>query len=70
MVNLQENVELWWPNGYGDQHLYKLSFKFVSSLGTNHTKSIKIGFRTIKLVQDYVDKNTHEKGTYSFVIVK
>ncbi|XP_065207395.1 beta-mannosidase [Planococcus citri] len=65
----KDDVQLWWPNGYGDQRLYKLSFAFISSKGVNTTKSIRIGFRTIKLVQDFIDKNSHAKGRSFYFVV-
>ncbi|CAF4354563.1 unnamed protein product, partial [Rotaria sordida] len=42
-----EHVQLWWPNGYGDQPLYEL-------IVSNNNQSIDsrfIGFRTVELVQ-------------------
>ena len=39
-----KNVDLWWPNGYGEQPLYTLK---VSSV--NDKKEKKIGFRTIEV---------------------
>ncbi|CAF0817691.1 unnamed protein product [Adineta ricciae] len=45
-------VARWWPNGYGDQVLYRLS---VSNKGTTIDSRL-IGFRTVELVQ-------HEYGS-------
>ncbi len=42
-----ENVQLWWPNGYGDQPLYRLSVYNQGQL----VGSRLIGFRTIQLAQ-------------------
>ncbi|XP_036224160.2 beta-mannosidase [Bactrocera oleae] len=56
-----ENVTLWWPNGYGEQKLYPLHFSMKAWLNrkgldirarTTSTKNIKVGFRTIELVED------------------
>ncbi|XP_011211582.2 beta-mannosidase [Bactrocera dorsalis] len=56
-----ENVTLWWPNGYGEQKLYPLHFSMKAWLSaegadtrarTTSTKNIKVGFRTIELVED------------------
>lgn len=47
----QITVRQWWPNGYGDQKLYNLSTKYASGVETS-TKTRKIGFRTIELIQD------------------
>ncbi|GJQ66746.1 hypothetical protein Trydic_g4686 [Trypoxylus dichotomus] len=46
------SVNLWWPNGYGKPYLYPLEVVFTGEQGSVITKTIKIGFRTVKLVQD------------------
>ncbi|CAG9764678.1 unnamed protein product [Ceutorhynchus assimilis] len=47
-------IKEWWPNGYGDQPLYKLEVIFAS--GENNEDIISdnklIGFRTVELVQE------------------
>jgi beta-mannosidase len=43
-----EHVQLWWPNGHGDQPLYEL----VLSNNDQTIGSRLIGFRTVELVQD------------------
>lgn len=59
-----EDVALWWPNGYGEQKLYPLHFTMNTWLGkqgpkprdrTISQKSLRIGFRTIELVQEELD---------------
>lgn len=44
-----ENPKLWWPNGYGEQPLYKLKFQFFGS-GDQlmDEKDVTIGIREIK----------------------
>jgi beta-mannosidase len=42
-----DQVQLWWPNGHGDQPLYELT---VTS-GTQLMDSRLIGFRTVELIQ-------------------
>jgi beta-mannosidase len=45
-----ENIQLWWPNGYGNQTLYTLSVYNQKQL----VGSRLIGFRTVQLIQhDY-----------------
>ncbi|BFF88900.1 beta-mannosidase-like [Drosophila madeirensis] len=61
----QDRVTLWWPNGYGQQRLYPVLFSvkcFPSEEGPNLSsrtesqKLLKIGFRTIELVEN-MDKS-------------
>ncbi|XP_016981521.2 beta-mannosidase-like isoform X1 [Drosophila rhopaloa] len=60
----QDRVTLWWPNGYGKQKLYPVLFSvkcYTSEEGptlssrTESQKLLKIGFRTIQLVEDKDD---------------
>jgi len=46
-----ENPQLWWPNGMGEQVLYKVEAKLTAGSYVD-AKSHKIGLRTIELVQD------------------
>ncbi|KAH8360186.1 hypothetical protein KR093_011287, partial [Drosophila rubida] len=57
----KEKVKLWWPNGYGRQVLYPVSFNLKTyrseagpglSSRTDSQKLLNIGFRTIELVED------------------
>ncbi|XP_033163416.1 beta-mannosidase-like isoform X1 [Drosophila mauritiana] len=54
-------VVTWWPNGYGEQKLYPLHFTLKTWLGpdgpevrskTKSHKSLRVGFRTLELVED------------------
>ena len=56
-------VKTWFPNGVGEQPLYNLTIKVSPTGEAAQTKSIKIGFRTIKLVQDILHSKTE---AYSF----
>ncbi len=44
-----ENPELWWPNGYGNQPLYKLRFRFIGNDNQlMDEKDVTIGVREIQ----------------------
>ncbi|KAJ8985912.1 hypothetical protein NQ317_010669 [Molorchus minor] len=51
----KEYVNTWWPNGYGGHDLYDLTTTF-STTGESETstKTNRVGFRTIELVQDTI----------------
>ncbi|XP_014232217.1 beta-mannosidase isoform X1 [Trichogramma pretiosum] len=55
-INVPLNeIELWWPNGYGKQKLYTLSLKIdIENVITE--KELKLGFRTVELVQEPLKK--------------
>ena len=41
-----QNPELWWPNGYGEPHLYPVELSFETVDGTiSHTKTFQAGLR-------------------------
>lgn len=43
---------MWWPNGYGRPRRYSMKVSFAGDHGEISVKRLKIGFRTVKLVQD------------------
>lgn len=63
----KSKVQLWWPNGYGDQNLYDLTVTWrpenrdirtnrVKKIpGAESSKSVRMGFRTIEIVEDAKD---------------
>ncbi|XP_075983148.1 beta-mannosidase [Anticarsia gemmatalis] len=53
-MQISENqVRLWWPNGYGEQPLYDLDVQMTTLDKQDITsKSVKVGFRTIQLIED------------------
>lgn len=65
----KKDVDLWWPNGYGKQPMYRLNVTWQGEsrdVETNvikdvpkeyliSTKTVKIGFRTIELVEEKLD---------------
>ncbi|XP_017879617.1 beta-mannosidase [Ceratina calcarata] len=46
-----DHVREWWPNGYGDQTLYSLTVT-ASTLADVKSKTVRVGFRTVELVQE------------------
>ena len=47
-----ENPSLWYPNGFGEQYLYDISFKLYKNNDLIDTVSKKIGLRTVKLCRE------------------
>uniref|UniRef100_A0A8R1ELI3 beta-mannosidase n=1 Tax=Caenorhabditis japonica TaxID=281687 RepID=A0A8R1ELI3_CAEJA len=47
----------WWPNGMGEQKTYDV----IVSMGSQ-VKQKKIGFKTVELVQDFIEKSKPAKG--------
>ncbi|XP_058792427.1 beta-mannosidase [Phymastichus coffea] len=56
LLNIPINkVKLWWPNGYGEPKLYSLQVKVINGIDVVE-KKMKIGFRTVELIQDPLEK--------------
>jgi mannosylglycoprotein endo-beta-mannosidase len=54
-----ENPRLWWPNGMGDQPLYKVKFDFVIQSGVNQdSEEVAVGIRE---TGNYWDDNLHSR---------
>jgi mannosylglycoprotein endo-beta-mannosidase len=46
-----KDPQLWWPNGYGDQPLYNLKFRFIGSDGQlKDEKEVTTGIRNIQTI--------------------
>lgn len=74
----KDDVEIWWPNGYGAQNLYSLCVSWQGenrNMNTNEVKpnpsawqassrTVRLGFRTIELVEDTID----EGNTFYFKV--
>src|SRR5690606_38494756 len=58
----QSAVSLWWPNGYGQQKLYDLLVQTLVQDTVTSSKSKRVGFRYVELIQDFVDSNDKNKG--------
>lgn len=58
LVVAEEKVELWWPNGFGAPTLYTVNVTFTlgeavgAAANEKDTKTLRIGFRTINLIQE------------------
>ena len=46
------NPSLWWPNGYGEQPLYKLTIQLKAGENVLDTKEYKIGLRTVTVSRE------------------
>nr|BAL43431.1 beta-D-mannosidase [Aplysia kurodai] len=66
-VPLARDVLLWWPNGYGLQNLYQMSVTFTSGSDVS-SRSFKVGFRTVELIQDPVSSDSKKGLTFYFRI--
>lgn len=53
--NEVENPQLWWPNGLGEQPLYKVTATVKADGVAVHQKSLKIGLRTLELIREKDD---------------
>lgn len=54
-------MDTWWPNGYGNQPLYLLKMNFTKP-DENSAVEVRVGFRTVQLIQERVDKGKPEFG--------
>uniref|UniRef100_A0A0R3RQR5 Beta-mannosidase n=1 Tax=Elaeophora elaphi TaxID=1147741 RepID=A0A0R3RQR5_9BILA len=61
-------VERWWPNGSGKQKLYKL-VAFMFCEGQRFNKEIRLGFRTVQLIQDYVNSEKPTQGRHFYFLI-
>ena len=56
-------IQLWWPNGYGEQNLYNLSvYRDQTLIGWR-----RIGFRTVKLIEN--DYGSSINGTSFYFLI-
>lgn len=53
-----DNPKLWWPNGYGKQNIYNLSIKLFNKNELAVEKRVKVGIRTVELIQKENGANT------------
>jgi mannosylglycoprotein endo-beta-mannosidase len=46
--HILNNPKLWWPNGYGEQHLYPFKMQFVLNGKVSDTEEMNVGVREIQ----------------------
>ncbi|KAL3278385.1 hypothetical protein HHI36_013713 [Cryptolaemus montrouzieri] len=61
----QSSVRRWWPNGYGEQCLYNVTATFISK-DEQDQRTVRIGFRTVELVQDVINIGKKNVGNSFF----
>ncbi|XP_073999944.1 beta-mannosidase isoform X2 [Rhodnius prolixus] len=61
----KSKVQLWWPNGYGEQKLYNLTVVFKTESETV-SKTIEVGFRTVEVMEQPVDEDLSKGRTFYF----
>jgi beta-mannosidase len=59
-----EQIELWWPNGYGKQKLYQVRAGVSCSGESNWMQEKEIGIRTVVL-----DQSRREDGTRNYAVL-
>ncbi|XP_076069531.1 beta-mannosidase isoform X2 [Oratosquilla oratoria] len=66
----EDKVDMWWPNGYGTQRLYDLTVGWKNKHRPEESsKSVRVGFRTVELNQDFVVSEDESKGRHYRVVV-
>ncbi|MHB1688624.1 MAG: glycoside hydrolase family 2 protein [Ignavibacteriaceae bacterium] len=53
-----ENIVPWFPNGYGDPHLYNIQIQLIDEENVLDEINKKIGIRTVKLILKDEEKNS------------
>uniref|UniRef100_A0A915PW02 beta-mannosidase n=1 Tax=Setaria digitata TaxID=48799 RepID=A0A915PW02_9BILA len=68
MLIPNDTVDRWWPNGSGKQKLYKLVAN-ISYKGQQFSKESRVGFRTVELIQDYVNSEEPALGRHFYFLI-
>lgn len=68
IINL-ENVDFWWPRGYGDPALYDAEVRLVTDeTKTVSTHNCRVGVRTVKLDMTDINDMPDNPGRFCFVV--
>ena len=63
-----DDVEFWWPRGYGEPHLYDITLQVADEAGNILAKHCeKLGVRTVKLNRTEITSERHD-GDFSFIV--
>lgn len=54
-----QNPKLWWPNGYGEPALHKLTVSFLTSGSPSSSRQIDFGMRELSYELSLMDKTGH-----------
>ena len=65
---MMQNPNLWWPNGYGNQHLYETVISFKINNQLSDSENIKFGVR--ELSYHYLNGNLHLKVNDFPIIIR
>jgi len=57
-----KNPKLWWPNGYGNQHLDTLKLQFIANNQISDQKEVVFGFRKYTYTYDNNNLRIHING--------
>jgi len=61
-----DELKLWWPNGHGEQNLFKLIVQVHLNDSQSIVRSNSIGFRSVTLVQNQLETKNSKKAGLTF----
>lgn len=64
-----ENVDFWWPRGYGEPALYDAEIQLISSTGNVISEDLcSVGVRTVKLDRTDINDMPDNPGRFCFIV--